>query len=238
LIREFKNKPADHDGKSKGPFLPNKEGWNRFVWNLRYPNVSQVNGDDAAAKESIFGAMVPPGTYTIRLTVDGKSKEQTLVIVKDYGIEATDEDLQAQFKLYKAITDKCEQTVQVINQMRSLRSQLDSLKSRLDDEKLAGWVSTLAETVLSIEVMLAVPGLRTGGTDSTNKGERLLSQLAGLPPAVYLGDYRPTVQAQEVFDTISAEIDEQISRFVSFLKTDLSAFNIKAEQANIPLILI
>jgi len=236
LIRKYTQEPDDD--KAKGPFVSAKEGWHRFVWNLRYPNVSSVKGDDAAAKESIPGAVVPPGEYSVCLTADGKSEEQQLLVVKDYGVEATDEDLQEQFKLYKAITDKCEQTVQVINQMRDLREQLNGLTERLDDESLTSELQSLAETVLSIEVMLAVPDLRTGGTDTTNTGERLLSQLSGLPPAVYLGDYRPTVQAQEVFDTISAEIDEQIGRFLAFLKTDLSAFNVKAEAANIPLVLV
>jgi photosystem II stability/assembly factor-like uncharacterized protein len=238
LVRQYAHKPAGKRKQAQGPFLSKKAGWNRFVWNLRYPNVSQIKGDDAASKESIPGAMIAPGVYTMCLTADGESQEQSLIVMKEYGVDANHDDLQAQFKLYKAITDKCEQTVQVINQMRDLRAQLSGLKTRLNDEALIAEVASLTDKVLSIEGMLVMPDLRTGSTDLTNTGERLFNQLSGLPPAVYLGDYRPTVQAQAAFDAMAAEIDEQIGRFVDFLKTDLSTFNLKAEQASIPLVLV
>ena len=96
----------------------------------------------------------------------------------------------------------------------------------------------VSDKVLEAESMLAYPGLRQGMTDSTNKGQRLLDQLAAMPPAVYLGDYRPTVQAQAVFDTISAEIDEQSTKFVEILSKDLAALNIKAEESSLPMIIV
>ena len=237
LVREYVHKPEDDSDKTPGPFVSKNAGWQRFVWDLRYRHVSKVKGDDAAAKESIYGAVVPPGTYTVCITADGKSQEQTFEVVKERGVAASNEDLQAQFELYKAITDKCEQTVEVINQMRDLRDQLDGLSGRVDDAALADAAKAVCAKVLEVESQLAVPGL-VGGTDVTNTGQRLLEQLASLPPAVYLGDYRPTVQAQEVFDTISAEIDEVFGQFVDLLKTDLSALNIKAEEAAIPLVLV
>ncbi len=237
LVREYVHKPDDQTDKTPGPFVSKKAGWQRFVWDLRYPHVSKVKGDDAAANESIYGAVVPPGTYTVCLTADGNTQEQTFDVIKERGVEASNQDLQAQFELYKAITDKCEQTVTVINQMRDLRAQLDGLSGRVEDETLAAEAKAVSAKVLEIESQLAVPGLK-GSTQLTNSGQRLLEQMASLPPAVYLGDYRPTVQAQEVYETIGAEIDEVFEQFIDLLKSDLSALNIKAEEAALPLILV
>ncbi|MEM8857725.1 MAG: glycosyl hydrolase [Chloroflexota bacterium] len=238
VIRTYTSKPEGDGPQANGPFLAKGAGWHRFVWNLRYENVSKVKGDDAASKETILGAVIPPGSFTVCLTADGETHEQPLTVVKDYGVDATDGDLQAQFELYKAITDKCEETVHVINQMRDVRAQLDSLTGRVEDEDLIAQANAVSDKVLEAESMLAYPGLRQGMTDSTNKGQRLLDQLAAMPPAVYLGDYRPTVQAKEVFDTISAEIDEQSAKFVEILGSDLAELNLKVEQSSLPMIIV
>ena len=55
---------------------------------MRYSPVSKIKGDDAASKESILGAVVAPGKFTICLTADGKSLEEELIIVKEYGVAA------------------------------------------------------------------------------------------------------------------------------------------------------
>ena len=67
-------------------------GAHRFVW-------------DFAAKNS-DGPLVPPGTYTVRMHVNGKTYTQTAKIVRDPRLETTVADLQAQYALANAIEDR------------------------------------------------------------------------------------------------------------------------------------
>jgi photosystem II stability/assembly factor-like uncharacterized protein len=72
------------------PQIPSAQaGSHRFVWDLRYPpGAAGPKGDYPLA--AIYkdtprarGPMVPPGQYTVRLTVDGRVQEQPLTVKAD-----------------------------------------------------------------------------------------------------------------------------------------------------------
>jgi photosystem II stability/assembly factor-like uncharacterized protein len=54
------------------PRAPNRRGVNTFSWNMRYPDASSFQGMILWAA-SVQGPMAPPGTYNVRLTVNGKN---------------------------------------------------------------------------------------------------------------------------------------------------------------------
>ena len=57
--------------------LSAQAGMNRFVWNLRYPDATAFPGLIMWAG-SVTGPRVPPGTYQVRLTADGKTADAEL----------------------------------------------------------------------------------------------------------------------------------------------------------------
>lgn len=85
-------------------------GMHRFVWDLRLPPppvlapeypISAIAGD--TPKEPL-GPLVPPGAYTVKLTVDGKAFSRTLTVKMDPRAAISAADLAAQFALLKRIT--------------------------------------------------------------------------------------------------------------------------------------
>ena len=239
LIRSYLNRPETEEGRKgkPGPYLPATAGWHRFMWDFRYPDVPKIEGDDAAQEINIKGAIVPPGTYSASLAVGKGVWSQPFEIVPDYGVEATEEDLIIQFALSKQITNLAEEAITAVNKMRDLRAQLASWQKRLDPENgLASDAAKLTQKVLAIEEKLIVPDLRSGGTDVTNAGGRLLDQLAALPPVVFHGNSRPTVQAVEVYETLSYAIKREIDRFNKLVKSDLKNFNTKAAEAAVSVV--
>jgi photosystem II stability/assembly factor-like uncharacterized protein len=60
-------------------------GGHRFVWDFH--------------RGSADGALVPPGNYVVRLTVNGKTYRRTAVVKRDPRVPATDADLRAQYAL-------------------------------------------------------------------------------------------------------------------------------------------
>ena len=65
--------PGDEDGPRRAPRpprVPNKRGLNAFTWNLRYPDATFFEGMIFWAGGTT-GPVAPPGTYAVRMTVDG-----------------------------------------------------------------------------------------------------------------------------------------------------------------------
>jgi photosystem II stability/assembly factor-like uncharacterized protein len=118
-------------------------GMHRFLWDVRYsaPPVAQpeysmftVAGRDVPREPS--GPLALPGSYQVRLTVDGKSYTQPFKLMMDPRVKTTQQDLEKQF----ALELKLVQTLQHANQaVDDIHAAAQAGKITADDEKkLAG----------------------------------------------------------------------------------------------------
>ena len=195
-IRTFHNRTDEEKAERKDD--PHAEvgitadkGFNRFLWDMRHPRVTAIRGD-VVAETVIQGAMVPPGSYQVTLAVGGKRWTRSFTIhVDPTAGRVLKRDLQAQYRLWRKITDKTEEVVGAVNRMRDLREQLGGWSRRASGEA-AAQATELNEKVLALESRLTVPDRRPGWTDTNNAGARLLDKLTALIPVVSVGDYRPT----------------------------------------------
>src|SRR5438093_4884676 len=80
-----------------------KPGMHRFVWNLHYPAPESVQHEYPISSiyhdtpRSPFGPTALPGSYRMRLTVDGKSFTQQLTLKMDQRVKTSADDLRRQF---------------------------------------------------------------------------------------------------------------------------------------------
>ena len=208
------------------------------VWDMRHPKLSPIRGDDVAAEAVIEGAMVTPGNYQVTLSVDGNSWTQPFTIHADpMAGRVRKRDLEAQYRLWRQITDKTEEVIGAVNRMRDLREQLDGWARRSGGET-ARQATELSQKVLELESRFTVPGRRPGWTDTNNAGARLLEKLTNLIPVVSIGDYRPTDQAVEAFAELEGRIDEQFEAFEALVGTDLRALLDRLDDEGIPRIVL
>jgi photosystem II stability/assembly factor-like uncharacterized protein len=221
--------PKPEAEAGEGPKIPAKQGWNRFVWDLKHGPATKIEGKDPAAKQVFEGPVVAPGQYQAALKVGETTVTQTVQVVKDSRISTSDADLGLQYDLLMRIYRAYDGAVKAINRMRDLRGQLEGWEKRAAEAKggeaVAAAAKALREQVLEIEKTLLVPDLRDGWADNLNHGTRLLAKLAALPPAVNLGDYRPTAAAEAVYAHLSAQIDEQVGRFNGLVESALPGLN-------------
>ena len=234
---EQEKKEDKDDPKTKELKIPANAGWNRFVWDMRYPPAPRVEGKDPPAEMTIEGPLVMPGTYQVVLTVGEQRSTQSFEVICDPAAPASQADLQAQFDLLMQIHQKITATINAVNRMRDLRQQLDGWSKRVEGlpngRPIAEAASALKEKVLEIEKQILIPDLRPGWADSLNEGVRLLEQLTSLPAVVAMGNYRPTDQAYEVFQHLAAKIDAQLDQLDRLIETELAAFNARVAEAQI-----
>ncbi len=237
-VKTFKSLHADEEEKAAGTRtddspkelrIPSNAGWNRFVWDLRYPDAHKVAPHDDNQQGFIKGPHAVPGSYRVTLTIGEEEHSQPLEIVKEAGVAASQADLQAQFDLLLSIRDKVSATHKVVNQMRDVRAQLKGWRERLAGlESAAGIIDaakSLEEQVLEIEKELMIPETRAGWPDAMNHGDRLAAQLSNLSFNVNLGDYKPTDYEHEAFAEIASDIDGVADKFSDIVDGNLAEFN-------------
>src|SRR6185312_1674212 len=89
--------------------LPKTAGMHRWVWDLHYPAPTStthgfpISAVPHATPRQPLGPTAVPGTYLIRLVVDGRRLEQTLTLRPDPRVHVSTEALQQQLDLASTV---------------------------------------------------------------------------------------------------------------------------------------
>ncbi len=244
VIKTFSSQ-TDQDKSADDPSLPAKEGLNRFVWDMRYPDALKATGD-VTTEKSKTGPTAPPGTYQAQLQAGNHVSSQTFEIRLDPRVQASQADMQAQFELWFKIRDKVSETHAGINQIRRIKRQVadltrylretNGLEGQIDLEPITEAAEALQEKLVAIETEL-VQTQATSAFDRLRLPSRLNTKLIGLISVVAAADAAPPKQAYEVFEHLSGLIDTQLAQLKTVVETDVAAFNDLVRQANVPAVI-
>ena len=221
--------------------LPVDEGLHRVALDITYPGARKVPG---APSRGITAPIVPPGTYTVRLTVDGVTREEQVEIRPDPRLSTTAADYAAQFALMIRLRDKVSEIHDAVNTIRDVRGQLEARLASLGGQ--TEWTAArqigagLIERISEVERVLIQPGLneRSGELDSIHFPIRLDNKLEALGYHVARSDDRPTRQDQELYDDLARRADEQLAHFRQVLEEDVAAFNTAMREASVPAVVV
>ena len=211
---------------------------NSFVWNMRYDDAKGFDGLIMWAA-SLRGPIASPGQYYVKLTVNEKSEEQSFNILKDPRSNSTDEDLKEQFDFLLSVRDKVSDIHQAIIDIRSSRSQLIDLKSKISDKypDMENSISDVISRITLIEEKLYQTKNRSG-QDPLNFPIRLNNKLAHLTSVASVGNFKPTDQMYNVRDELIGLIDKELKMWEDIKENDLVKLNSTILENNIQLITI
>ena len=174
---------------------------------------------------------------TAWLLVDGRSQSQSFEIVKDPRLAATQENLQAQFNMLIKVRDKLSETHDAINELRSIKRQVDEWVHRAtghsSEQVISEAAAPLNEKLSAIEGEL-VQVAYTGPGDRLNLQTKLNRRLAELTAVVASADFAPTKQTFDVFDDFSGRIDPQIRLLKELEDGDVSRFANLVHELDLP----
>ena len=150
----------------------------------------------------------------------------------DPRIEATADDLRAQFQLLIEIRDRLSLTHTMANQIASLRAHLAALRSRGLAADLVAVINTLDAELELIDGRLIqrAPGLAYAHPIQLN------AKLAALAAVVGSADAAPTRAAREVYAELSARLDTLRAQYQQVQAHALPALNHLLVEREVPVI--
>ncbi|WP_297337215.1 glycosyl hydrolase [Algoriphagus sp.] len=197
-----------------GDTLKVKKGSNEFNWNLRVEDAEGFDGLIMWAA-NLRGPKVVPGTYQVRMTLDGETQVQEFKVLADPRYPSTQADLEEQFEFLMNVNRKLTETHQTIKLIRQYRAELDSLKKKTKAiEKVQAEMKAIEETLYQTK--------NRSGQDPLNFPIRLNNKLAHLNSVVGNGDFKPTDQAEEVRTELTELIDVQLAKFKKLEQEEIS----------------
>ncbi len=239
VIRKFTRRMESTGGGAPGEPQPAAEfGFNTFVWNYRLPNATTIQ-NLIMWGGSLAGPRIPPGNYSTRLTVDGKVVGTEPLFVKaDLRLTTTQDDFAKQFDLMKKINAKLTETHTAINELRDLRTQIESLSRRLKPENkdLIDKAKDIVTKLTAVEETLHQTKIRSS-QDALNFPIRLNNKLAALSSFVDSADYGPTASAYVVYADLTLKIDAELAKYAAIKSQDVLDFNKQYAAKGLPIII-
>jgi len=239
LVSKFSS-DVKSDVKKTKPSLPIAERWlpkpeglekvpgmHRFVWNLGWGNV-EANADEDYENRNPSGPKAVPGSYQVRLTVDGRAQNQMLKVVMDPRCTATPAILERQLELGLKMFAEARAARRALGEIGSVRKELTGIQSKKGGEN-AALSSAVVEALTEISKIVSnkgsVPG-EPGGLQDAFTG------LASALRAVESGDREVPAQAIDVYRESSERAKVGIAAWEKFKQTKLRELNRKLQEGN------
>ena len=219
-----------------------QQGLNRVYWDLLNEPVKPLRlrtkplndpeftmDPDGTRPAPGFGpspVLMPPGRYTVRLTVDGKTQTQPLDVLKDPNMKETDLDIRASTDLLLALKTDKNNAAEMLSTIETVRSQIQTLAPQLAN---AADVRASADSVerkfLAVEANLLDPRLTGHGQDGVRYPAKLVDQLNWLAAGVSASDYAPTSQQKEVGALLNKQARDTRDALQRLISGDLARLN-------------
>jgi len=198
--------------------------------------------------ESTDGPLVPPGTYTVKLTAEGKSQSEQIVVVKDPRTPASVEDAIAASKLSYRIYEDTNLSVELINQIEWSRKQLEEtrtlLTARKAEKSLLNATEELDNKYQEQENQLLHPTIAEGDEKSFRGPLGLYLKFVWLGAEVGTGggdvagnsDFAPTDSEKQVFNLLDGQLHAVESALKAIDADAVPAYNANMQKAGISLV--
>jgi len=227
--------PAAEKEKEQNKIKEVKPGFNRFNWNLRYPEAKKFEGLIMWAGDG-DGPRVLPGKYGVRLTVGDDVLTSNAELKQDPRTTATAADLKAQYDFLAAANKKLSEINGQIEKIRNTRKQLDELRKHAKENKaIVDAAKALDKKMTAIEEALYQTKNKSP-QDPLNYPIRLNDKIAGVASSADAGDFPPTAQQRAVYAELAAKADAELAKLKEVWEKDVPALNKMVKESDVPAI--
>jgi photosystem II stability/assembly factor-like uncharacterized protein len=230
VVRTFE--PADStEERSRwgGDPLPMEKGLNRIQWDLRTDPAPTFPGMILWGVRTL-SATVPPGEYTVRLTVDGRVHTTGLRVERNPWIaDVSDADLREQYLFAREIQANVTDANTAVIAIRRAKVQMEdrlaeAAESALEDRALREAAHAFLMAASEVEADIYQVRNRSG-QDPLNFPIKVNNRLANLLSMVDRGDGAPNEGMREVFGIMLEELNGYLATLQRIWERELAYVN-------------
>jgi hypothetical protein len=228
-----KNVPIAMEWVRDPAALSAEPGMHRFVWDLHYALPQSVH----RTFYGLAGVWSLPGNYTVKLTADGRSASQELVVKMDPRISTAEGGLRQEFVAASRISARLGEVARAQERAEELQKQIAARKTEATgNAEVSGSLTELARKIAEVhgasdENEFGFFGLRLPPGESITL-HKVAAALTGLLMIVDGADALPTTDARtaaEKWETAGADV---LGRW-KVVEADLVAVNAQLEKAKL-----
>jgi photosystem II stability/assembly factor-like uncharacterized protein len=221
-------------------------GLNRVYWDLqneptRSPRMRtkpmfspeftmDADGTRSAPGFGALSVLMPPGRYTVKLTVGGQSFTQPLDVLKDPNSPIMDQDIRATAALLSTVQADMNTTTDMLNTIESVRAQVQALASQIANDPAMASVraggDSLEQQFIGVERNIIDPRMTGRGQDAVRYPVKLGGQLDYLAGGISASDFAPTSQQRAVGQVLAKQTRDTHSALQALVQGALAKFNV------------
>jgi photosystem II stability/assembly factor-like uncharacterized protein len=226
--------------------LSTDAGVQRAVWDLNWQGATKIKSGKIDTGDPSEGPRAMPGPYTVRLTANGKTLNTPLRVVADPRGSLPAAQLDAQLAYALRVRDDISRLTGLVNQVRSVREQLQArakaLESRKSEKPIADLLAASDQIVKKADALEDTLHNPTADVVydilAMRGGTRLYSRLAPLLMWAIEADGPPTQGMIQVLEGQEKELSGLDERTHAFLNQDVASLNATATKLGLGYVVI
>ncbi len=248
LVRQLSSKPETVRTEEPPPVpnywlyhptpLPTSAGMNRYVWDLRYtaPDALQHSYPISALYERTHaepqGPLAVPGRYEVRLTVDGKTYKQPLIVAMDPRVKITQAELMQQLEFEQQIDKLITQTYDMHEQAAKLLTEVGDRQSALKgNDQAKATLDTVNQFQTKAQKLQGEIQRGFGGFGKPKPTFTLLNgELSNLAGTAGQADQAPTDAMRVAYRDYCQDLTKVAQQWSELMKVDLTTVNTQLTQ--------
>jgi len=249
LVRKFSStdKPEATEAELKKQLIPlywlrpfrslsTEAGMHRWVWDLHYPApistrhdypISAIPGDTPRYP---LGPTALPGSYTARLTANGKSYTAPFTVKMDPRVKITAAGLDQKFHLETRLASLLSQTSKAVTQAGSVREPLQ----KLSEQAIGATKDSVQAFQKKLTAVLGAPSGFFAPPSAEATLARANGQVTVLYGQVWQADAEPTAAQSEAVTSTEHDVSDVMKRWDALKTADLPALNRVLHDAKLP----
>jgi hypothetical protein len=173
--------------------------------------------------------------------VAGKSQTAPLHLAIDPRTKGAEAALQKQFELSAQVNERISQLHQAVNEIREVRSQIESLHKRFgEEERLKTAFAAAADLdhkMSEAEQQLIQVNMK--GSEANLAFPNMLNErFDSFSHVIDAGDTPPTKSHQDVFQLLSDQLDQQLKKWAQIKSDDVPKVSNLIKQLDLPSLII
>ena len=208
----------------------------RWIWDLHYPAPIATRHDypiSAVPHDTPrfpLGPNALPGSYTVRLTVDGKTFTSSLTVKMDPRVKAPASALQDKFKAESHLASIMEESSRALIQGGSIREQLEKLNAPAN----APTGDAVQAFLKKLTALLGASGGFFAPPSQEVTLSRVNGQAGSLYQQVWQADAAPTSSQTEATVAVERDGADVVQRWNAFVNSDLPTLNRLLRESKTP----